>query len=308
MKWAVAATILVAAMAVLPGCGLGAGSQEGMVDLLVTRDYGNEVLVNRSIGDLTQSETALRILDGATDIETRYGGGFVQSVEGISGGNKGGRSSDWFFAVNGIVAERGSAEFDAGAGDQVWWDYRDWTDAMEIGAVVGSFPAPMAGGYDDRVWPVVIQCVTIPRDNCAFVQRQLGEVGVEAAISNGVGSPSDDTLRILVGRWTDMQLDSDALNLRNEPSRSGVFAQFVSTGGADHLLGLDRQANEARDYGPDAGLVAASRHKDGPPVWFITGGSDAGVEAAASALTTEDLQHRYAAVVSGGQIASLPLP
>jgi len=298
----------VAAVAVLPGCGLGAGSQEGTVDLLVTRDYGSEALVDKSIGDLTESETALRVLDGASDIETRYGGGFVQSVDGISGNNKGGRSSDWFFSVNGIVAERGSAEFEVGAGDQVWWDYHDWTDAMEIGAVVGSYPAPMAGGYDGTVWPVVIQCVTTPRDNCAFVKRQLSEAGVQATIENGMGSPSDDTLRILVGRWVDMDLDSDAVNLRKEPSTSGVFAQFVIRDGAEHLLGLDQEANEVQDYGPDAGLVAASRRNDGPPVWFITGGSDAGVAAAASALTTEDLQQRYAAVVSDGRIASLPLP
>lgn len=308
MKWATAAAILVAAVAVLPGCGLGAGSQEGKVDLLVTRDYGTEVLAEKSVGDLTESETALRVLDSSTEIETRYGGGFVQSVDGLEGGNEGGRSFDWFFSVNGIVAERGSAEFDVGAGDLVWWDHRDWTDAMEIGAVVGAYPAPMSGGYDDTTWPVVIQCVTIPRDNCDLVKKMLSRAGVDATIENGPGEPSTDKLRVMVGWWGDMFYDPDANRLTKEPSSSGVFGQFVIRSREDHLLGLDQNGDEVRDFGPDAGLVAAMRRKDGPPVWFVTGGSEAGVEAAASILTAEDLQHRYAAVVSDGMVSSLPLP
>ncbi|MGB0119779.1 MAG: DUF4430 domain-containing protein [Solirubrobacterales bacterium] len=308
MKWATVAITLMAAVAVLPGCGLGAGSQDGKVELLVTTDYGSRVLVEKEIGDLTESETAMRVLDGSTDIETRYSGGFVQSVNGISGGNQGGRSRDWFYSVNGIVSERGSAEFEVGAGDLVWWDNRDWTDAMEIGAVVGAYPAPLATGYDGTVWPVVIQCVTDPQSGCDLVKEQLASAGIDATMETGAGSSSDDTLRILVGNWADMAADSDAGRLAKDPSASGVFAKFVNEGSKDHLLGLAQDLGDSRDFGPEAGLVAAVRNNDGPPVWIVTGGSPAGALAAASILTAADLQHRYAAVVSDGLVSSLPLP
>ena len=46
---------------------------------------------------------------------------------------------------------------------------------------------------------------------------------------------------------------------------------------------------------------------DGNEVWLITGGTDEAVRWAAAALKPEDLEHRYAAVVSDGRISSLPV-
>ncbi len=61
---------------------------------------------------------------------TRFGGGFVQSIDGLAAGTNGGRRSDWFFYVNGIESPIGSAEYDPSGGDRIWWDYRDWSAAI----------------------------------------------------------------------------------------------------------------------------------------------------------------------------------
>ena len=53
--------------------------------LTVTRDYGAEVLLEATREDPPESETVMRMLDSEAEIETRYGGGLVQSIEGISG-------------------------------------------------------------------------------------------------------------------------------------------------------------------------------------------------------------------------------
>ena len=252
----------------------------------------------------------MRVLDESADIETRYGGGFVQSIDGLAGGSEDGRTVDWFFSVNGVVAELGSAEFPVAAGDTVWWDHRDWTDAMEIGAVVGAYPAPMSTGYGDEDWPVRIDCLSGPTA-CEVVRKQLDNAGVEAEISPGPGEPSGDVIRFVVGTADAISNDEEAGRLDLAPSGSGVFARFEQPLGSDGpltLIGLDERGEEAERFGPDAGLVAATRRNDGPPVWIITGGTDDGVEAAASALTPDDLEHRYAAAVSAGQITSLPLP
>ncbi len=299
--------MLAAVVMVLSGCGLGAGSQEGTADLLVTRDYGSEVLVDETLTDLTESENAIRVLDGNADVETRYSGDYVQSVNGIEGGAPGGRSHDWFFSVNGVVSEVGGAQFPVNAGDTVWWDYRDWTDAMEIGAVVGAFPAPMSTGYGDEDWPVSIECLD-SADACQMVSERLSEAGVDAKISVDGLSPADDTIRIVVGVWGRVEADEYAARLASGPSASGIFARFEDSGGSDSLIGLDQEAGEAEDFGPDAGLVAAARRGVAAPVWFVTGGSAAGVEAAAAALNENDLEHRYAAAVEDGRITSLPVP
>ena len=84
----------------------------------------------------------IRFLDREAEITTRYGGGFVQSIEGLGGTVTAGRSFDWFFFVDGIESSVGSAEREVRGGHRIWWDYRDWTDAMRVPAVVGSWPEP----------------------------------------------------------------------------------------------------------------------------------------------------------------------
>ena len=48
--------------------------------------------------------TVLQALDREADVETRYGGRFVQAVDGIEGSLE--RGDDWFFFVNGVAARR----------------------------------------------------------------------------------------------------------------------------------------------------------------------------------------------------------
>ena len=125
------------------GCGLGPGeSSSGTATLTVTRDYGAEPVLEASESDPAESETVIRFLDREAEITTRYGGGFVQSIDGTSGELDGGRSLDWFFFVNGIESPRGGAEVPIRGGDRIWWDYRDWTAAIRTPAVVGSWPEP----------------------------------------------------------------------------------------------------------------------------------------------------------------------
>src|SRR5919201_186695 len=98
VAWIAAAASLICMVAVA-GCGLGPGaSSAGNARLTVTRDYGSATLLEASDRDPPASETVIRILDDEADIATRYGGGFVQSINGLAGTG----SSDWFFYVNGV--------------------------------------------------------------------------------------------------------------------------------------------------------------------------------------------------------------
>lgn len=296
---------------VASGCGLGPGEDTGEASLLVTRDYGSRVLLDKPDLPVNESSNAMRILDLNADLETRYGGEFVQSVDGLSGESSGGRSFDWFFAVNGIVAERGSAQFQVTGGDRVWWDYRDWTDAMEVGAVVGSYPAPFSTGYDNRNWGVEVDCRG-EKTACGMVTNQLEGDGVTL-------SDTGQNMKVMVGTWDRMFGTPEGRRINKGPAMSGVFVRFAPglTGrpeNADpvksysHLIGLDVRGNDGQDYGPEAGLVAAMRRADDPPVWLITGGTEKAVQLAAAALNPADLERRYAAVVADGQVSSLPLP
>lgn len=291
-----AGILLLVTVAVLSACGLGPGDDRGTARLLVTRDYGREVILDKPELKLDESSTAMRLLDGEAELETAYGGGFVQSVNGIAGAGGKGRSFDWFYSVNGVVAERGSAEFPLEDGDVVWWDYRDWTDAMEVGAVVGAYPAPLDTGYDRREWPVRLECPDEIRA-CGMARNRLAEDGVKPETSG-----EEDAIRVVVAEWKTLGRLPEGRRLAAGPSHSGVFAKF----GPDGLTGLDVEARPARKFGSGTGLVAAMRRGDRPPVWIVTGTDPAGVEQAVAALNPVDLARRYAAVVFEGRVGSLP--
>jgi hypothetical protein len=292
---------LAALAAAAPGCGIGPGeASEGEATLTVTRDYGAERMLEASQADPPAAETVIRFLDREAEITTRYGGGFVQSIDGVSGELTGGRSFDWFFYVNGIEADRGGADVDVRGGDRIWWDHRDWTDAMRVPAVVGSFPEPFLQAStpaEDRN-PVAVRCMGTAAA-CDEVRSRLEDEGIELA-------DGDDSPRVLVGPWARVRVDPVAAKLEEGPQASGVFARFERLAGAWSLVELESDAEPLARLPEGAGLVAALKPGEDPATWVVTGTDPAGVDAAVE-LLGDDLADRYA-VAADGSGAAIPLP
>ena len=140
---------LLAAVAVLAGCG-GAGAK-GTASVWVTRDRGTHVLLVRRV---PAGETAMQALQRVAKVKTRYGGRFVQAIDGLGGSLSAQR--DWFYFVNGYEADRSAAEYVLHPGDVEWWDYRSWGESPEVKVVVGSFPEPFVHGYAGKRRPAVV--------------------------------------------------------------------------------------------------------------------------------------------------------
>lgn len=297
---AVAVALLFMALATA-GCGLGPGSGVGDAELTVTRDYGTVPVLHRRLGDLTESDTVMRALERNANITTRYGGGFVQSIEGLEAEEGAGGSFDWFFYVNGVESTIGAADYSLHGGESIWWDYRDWDAAMRVPAVVGSWPQPLLGGYEGKRRPVAVECLG-GGSACGEVGERLKGAGV--ALST---PPPSGAIRVLVGPWARLRSDPAAALLERGPQASGVFAEFHRDGNGYRLGGLDEAGDATVDFGPDSGLVAATRRYEEPPVWVVTGASGAGVRAAAGLLDTGDLRDHYAVAVDGGKETPLPL-
>ena len=88
---------------------------------------------------------------------------------------------------------------------------------------------------------------------------------------------------------------------------SGVFADFTRQAGGYRLQGLDEAGDPARGFGPGAGLVAATRRFEAPPVWLVTGATAGGALAAASLLGAAQLRDHYAVATEGGWETSCPM-
>jgi Domain of unknown function (DUF4430) len=296
---AVAMALLCAALAAA-GCGLGAGADVGEVELTVTREFGAVPMLERS-GKANESDTVMRLLEGSAEITTRYGGGFVRSIDGVAEAQRDGRPYDWFFYVDGVESPIGAADYPVRGGERIWWDYRDWSATNHVPAVVGSWPAPFVAGYGGRRRPVVVECIDAG-ESCGRVRRALAGAG--AVLSPG--SP-EGAIRVLVGPWAQLREDSAVVQLEAGPQVSGVFGGFDLGEEGYALIGLDPSGEAAAGFGPDAGLVAATRRFEGPPVWMVTGGTAAGVRAAAGLLSAAKLRNRYAAVSEDGKVTSLPV-
>lgn len=296
---AVATALLLAALAAA-GCGLGPGAEVGSVELTVTRDYGSVSMAADSV-EAQESDTVMRLLEGAAEITTRYGGGYVQSIDGVAEGRRDGHPYDWFFYVDGVESPIGAADYALEGGERIWWDYRDWLATNHVPAVVGSWPAPFTDGYEGERHPVAVGCEG-GGGACGRVREALQREGVTLAAGGSGGA-----IRVLVGPWGRLRSDPAAALIEDGPAESGVFADFAAAGGGYALEGLDEGGDPARRFGPDAGLVAATRRYDEPPVWVVTGSTPAGVRAAAGLLDTAKLRDHYAVAVENGRETPLPL-
>jgi hypothetical protein len=307
----VAAAFLSVALSA--GCGLGAGRTPSGVQLLITRDFGAQTLHARRTPAAHGQETVMSLLLRNAAVATRYGGGFVQSIDGHHGGYEGSEPVDWFYYVNGVEASKGAAEVDVHAGDRVWWDLHDWHQTDYIPAVVGSYPEPFRHGIEGLRLPVRVECADPEGEPCRTVATRLRDAGVPVArAALGPAGGGRDILRVLVGTWTEVRHEPGAQELEHGPATSGVYAQMPARGRTIALL--DAQGRSVRSLGAGAGLIAATRYSEEAPEWIVTGTDAAGLDLAAHTLDEADLRGHFAVAVApgqssiGGSVLALPQP
>jgi hypothetical protein len=304
---AILAAAVLIGTAAAGGCGIGPGeAQEGTAELRVTREFGQEEMLDGTREDPTESDTVIRFLDDEADIQTSYGGNFVDSIDGVAGSTVHPSDEDWFFFVNGYYSDIGAGEAHVHPGDRIWWDYRDWDEAYRVPAVVGSWPEPFLDGHDGQVLPVHLECLDAA-NACDTVAARLDEAGAEFTREDVTEpEPHPDDLRILVGDWAAVRADPAAAQIEQGSSTSGVYAEMARCGNGFRLDVQNADGSVVTGLEP-GGLVAAVRNGEDQPTWVVTGTDDDSVDAAAGLLDEDHLRDRYALAVDA-QGAALPVP
>jgi hypothetical protein len=298
--------VLLLAVLIFAGCGFGAGKKTGgSVTVTVSQDFGERQLAPTRRETAREGETVMRLLQRSFDVQTRFGGNFVQEIDGVSGGREDGQRVDWFYYVNGIESSQGAGDRKLHAGDRVWWDHHDWETAMRVPAVVGAFPEPFTSGQEGHKLPIRLVCMGTEDRSCDEVETRLKDAGISNIARSNLESSPGEVLRILVGRWSDVRKDIGARQLEQGPEVSGVFAKPSVSGDAIELV--DSAGKPERTLGPGSGLVAATSYQEMHPTWLITGTDDVGVAAAAAALTEDQLRHHFALAIEAGRGVPLPL-
>lgn len=276
----------------LASCGLGPGHAPSGIRLSVTQDFGADAVGFSGSPRVGGQETVMSLLMRNYEVKTRFGGGFVESIEGHSGGTQGGEPRDWFYYVNGVEAPKGAAETNVQAGDRIWWDLHNWSQTQDIPAVVGSYPEPFVDGIEGRRYPVRVECSEPSGSACATVHSRLSAIGVPVAGAAVSDEEDQLTLRVLVGPYSALGDSLSVHDVGAGPRYSGVYARFSAGGRA--LALLDPAGRTTRTLGAGAGLIAATRYGKEAPVWLITGTDRAGVSLAASSLSESALHNCFA--------------
>jgi hypothetical protein len=296
------AVAAVAATVLLGGCGFGAGPGTKDASIEVTSNFGSKLIGSASETHVQGAKTVMALLERHFKVSAKYGGGFVQSIDGHSGSSN---HLDWFYYVNGILAPEGAAATDVNKGDHVWWDLHSWAATQTIPAVVGSYPEPFTNGLGGQEFPTVLDCAADVQAACDTVAHSLRSAGVKVGTQLLGGGSGSDSLAVVVGTWKELQgvIAADLIN--GGPSKSGVYAQFV--GGS--ALELDNPIGDVvKTLHGSAGLVAATEQVNlSEPTWLVTGTDVAAVNAAAKAMTPSRLHNHFAVVVDGNHDLPVPL-
>ena len=303
MKWF---ALLVAFLGIgLAGCGFGEGDeQDGGASVRVTRDFGHEQLAADELETVREDETVMRLLQERHEVETRFGGKFVESIDGVEGSGGGG-TRDWFYFVNGALADRGAADWEVDAGDVIQWDNRDWSATQRIPAIVGAYPEPFRSGTEGERLPTRLECADPGGQTCEDVKETLSAAGARVSTAQLAAAGGEELIRVLVGRWDQLREVRTPALLEQGPEASGVFARFVDDGSRLELLDEDGDAVQTAEAG--TGLVAASALEEQAVVWMVTGIDDVGVEAAAAALEPRSLRNAFAVAATPDGPVKLPL-
>jgi hypothetical protein len=201
-------------LCLLAGCG-GAGEEAGTARLWVTRDRGAELLLE---AEVPAGQTLMRALAGEAEVDTRYGGRFVQAIGGIEGSLDDQR--DWFWFVNGYEGGTSAASYRLRDGDVAWWDYRSWRREGEARVVVGAFPEPFLHGFAGDVRAAAVRYAEGERERA----EELGAL-VEADSVAPLGTPVPAGSNVLEVRSGPPSMRAELLG-----ENAGDPVRFVLTG------------------------------------------------------------------------------
>ncbi len=282
------------------------------VTLVVTTDFGRETLFDEKV-EIKKDYTVMDILEDNLEIETKYNGSFISSINGIENDNgvKSGQRKDWFYYINGICSDQGAMAYNLNKGDTIWWDYHKWGSKNTMNtSVIGSFPEPFVHGYGMDKYPTIIMTTKKNTDLANELKESLEQVGVQSVETNAL----DETLltnkkgpTIIIGQWNEVQ-EIDYINTLNKAyKKTGLNMHFTE----NEIELLKNDGTIAMKQTENTGIIASIGEGlgDSKPLWLVVGIDEKGVEDAANLLINnpKKIRNMYNAAVTAEEIIRLPI-
>ncbi|NPV58642.1 MAG: DUF4430 domain-containing protein [Actinobacteria bacterium] len=316
--WRLGAMVFVslAAFFLVRGCAFmpwNSGGGSVSVRVTVCRDFGKEVLKDEAI-EVREASSAMEALQAVAEVETAYGGGFIQAVDGVASQYDGGagRKADWFFYVNGQMADVGARAYEAREGDWLLFDFHSWEYSMFTPVLAGCFPEPFVHGYGGSPEGIAVAYATgrrVEGEELAEFLASRSASSCRLVQLGGEWRPDDGEYALLVGTWQELAGNEMVAEGFLNHARLGLFAFFE--GGELRLL--DAAGSLARSVDGSAGLVQGlgARLGDGESALVVTGTDEAGLRRALDYLLGADSRAPRpvpgVVLLPGGKSLALPV-
>lgn len=287
------------------------------VQLWVTKDFGTTVLYDQRV-PLVEGETVMEVLKKhVSQVETTYNGGFVQSIQGLASAYSPSDSSskklDWFYSVNGVMAEIGAAEYPLHNKDVVWWDYHDWDYWMRTPGQIGAYPHPFMTRETGESIPVGVMAMQGSETHAKQIAEALSQAkGYEVKVATWDESLLEqEQAMILIGEREKMLTSSFVNKLWQERQSLGIFAELTKVG-----IQLYDQSGKAGLLLHDTNssvLVSTKNPTTLLPLLVVSGNSQEALGTATSQLINlaqaepDGLRMHYGAALDGVKIIRLPI-
>ena len=130
----------------------GTKSEEGKnAVMIISLNFGEKEFLKKVV---SPGESVLDGLKSIANVSTAYGGKFVTGINNITSDPENHR--DWFYYVNGILANVGASDYIIKKGDVVRWDYHSWDKLSFVSAEIMDFPSMFTHGYGKNIFPLII--------------------------------------------------------------------------------------------------------------------------------------------------------
>ena len=283
------------------------------VRVVATQNFGQELMFDETL-EVLPGTSAMSALMKVAEVETVYGGGFVNAINGVRSGFTGSQSMkmDWFIYVNGIRSNTGALDYKLRDGDTQHWDFHNWSFHHFIPAIMGDFPEPFRHGYGGKTSSTIIAYDDNLKEDAENLERRLIRLGVSNVSIKSTGELSENEKKssnlILLGTMDNVFMSE----LNQNWKRLGFFTHFEN----GNLVVLNAQGEVVAKYDSGAGLIQATQNPWNPNgigacenvVWMVSGTDEAGVKDALDALVNHhiELQYACAAIVANGEIIKVP--
>lgn len=319
MKWnnlLVLITAFLLGIALLCACSTSPSEKEASiitVRVVATENFDQRLMFDETL-EVLPDTSAMAVLTEVAEVETAYGGGFVNAINDVRSGftRSHGMKMDWFFYINGIQSNIGALDYKLNDGDIQHWDFHNWSFRHFIPAIVGDFPEPFVHGYGGKTSPTVIVYSENLKEDAENLEHRLVRMGVNDVsikrLSELTESEKESHNLLLL-----CTMDSEPISELNKNwDRLGFFTHFEN----GNLVVLNAEGEVVTKYDAEAGLIQATQNPWNPKgigacesvVWMVSGTDETGVKSAIDTLIDHysEFQYACAVVVADGKIIKVP--